>query len=110
MTTLTIGVTGETRKAITKGYYGAMSRSGATTRTSKVSPALAAIGVALGGSETSVEIDTSGLIRKDLSSLMRALDGFVQVIPNASCLTQFARAIEAADRVANPNAGHLRDA
>lgn len=110
MPTLTIDVTGETREAMTKAYYGAMSRSGNSTRETKVSPALSAIGIALGGSETSVEVDTSGLRRKDLGSLVRTLDSFVQVIPNARCLVQFARAIEAADRAANPNAGRLRDA
>ena len=108
MTTLTIGVTGETRKTITKAYYAALSRAG--RRDDRLYPTFCAIGEALGGSETSVEVDTSGLDRKKLSSLMRTLDSFVGVIPNAGCLTQFARAIEAADRTANPNAGRLHDA
>lgn len=111
MTTLTnFPANASTRAALSTGFVGAMSRNFGSMKASPVWTAAAAISTAIGGSESSVEIDTSGLNRTDLSSLMRTLDSYAQVIPNSGCLIQFARALEAADRAANPNADRLRDA
>lgn len=109
MTTLVIGLSGAARASVTQGFYGALSRGFGGMTDSALYRSLSAIGVALGGVQSSVEIDTSTLSRVDLSALVRALESYDRDIPNAHCLTSFARAIETADRAANPNAGRLRD-
>lgn len=109
MTTLTSFPTdASVRAELSKQYHGALRRAG--RRSDRLYPVFQAIGAAIGGSEASVDVDTSGFSRKALSSLMRTVDSIARVTPNASCLTMFACALEAEDAAANPNAGSFRDA
>lgn len=107
MTTMTLSGIGD-RPALARALN--RSLAGSSLRFGVVGTAIGDMAVAVAGAGGSANIDTSALSRRDLSSLVRVLDGLEG--PSAAhkgALRDFTRAVEDADRTANPNGPPLRD-
>lgn len=109
MTTVTLSAIGDRA-----GLASKLNRflAGSGLRNGPVGVAIGDLAVAVAGASGSANIDTTTLTRRDLSSLVRVLDGLESVLSlhrAAGAVRDFTRAVEDADRTANPTGPPLRD-